>query len=277
MISERAPVAAIADVLAAGGVGAHEARPILEAAAGRPLAEVAAAGGLAAGELERALVLARRRVRGEPLQYVTGTAGFRTIELEVGPGVLVPRPETEVVAGAAIARLPGSGTIVDACTGSGAIALAIGRERPDAHVWATELSGDALAWAERNCRRLGLPVSLLSCDLLTGLPQRLRRRIDVVVANPPYVTRAEMAELPPDIAEHEPRIALDGGGDGLDVARRLADQARRWLRPGGWLVVEIGARQGRAAAGALRTAGYGEIAVERDLAGRPRVALGRTR
>ena len=223
----------------------------------------------------KALDLACRRARGEPLQYLTGVAGFRRLELEVGPGVLVPRPETELVAERAMELLPRSGTVVDVGTGSGAIALAIADERPDATVWGTDNSPLALQWARRNAEALGLDVNLVQGDLLDACPPELRGRIDVVVANLPYIATSEQAELPVDVTGHEPHEALFAGDDGLRAISVLARQAPGWLFSGGWLVMEIGHTQGPRVRPMLEDLGYLDVALHRDLAGRERIAQGR--
>jgi release factor glutamine methyltransferase len=215
--------------------------------------------------------LVARRVAGEPLQYVTGVAGFRRLELAVGPGVFIPRPETELVAERAMSRLPHGGTVVDVGTGSGAIALSIADERPDARVWATEVSDDARVWAEKNRGALGLDVEVVAGDLLSGLPGALRGSVDVVVANPPYVPEREREFLPTDVVGHEPAVALFGSDDGLAVVRRLADVAFDWLRPGGRLVLEIGHEQGAEVEAILGAAGYVDAHTYPDLAGRDRI------
>ncbi len=229
----------------------------------------------ASGRAAEAIRLAQRRASGEPLQYLTGVAGFRRLELAVGPGVLVPRPETEVVAGRAMELLPREGTLVDVGTGSGAIALAVADERPDARVLATESSIDALCWAERNRAALSARMELVAGDLFGGLPAALRGTVDVVVSNPPYIAEWEREALPRDVVEHEPHVALFAGDDGLAVIRRLARASREWLRPGGWLVVEIDPRQASAVRGDLESLGYEDVATGIDLAGRLRVAEGR--
>lgn len=211
----------------------------------------------------------------EPLQYLLGTAPFRRIELLVGPGVFIPRPETELVAGHALDRLPQGGTLLDVCTGSGAIALAAADERPDATVIATEVSGDALTWAGRNRDRLRLPVEILACDLFAGLPVALRGGVDVVVGNPPYVDTAERDRLPADVADHEPPEALFAPERGTSVIERIARGAPEWLKPGGWLVLEIGETQGPEVVRILVEGGYADVSVEPDLTGRDRIALGR--
>jgi release factor glutamine methyltransferase len=219
----------------------------------------------------RALELARRRAGGEPLQYVIGRAAFRYLDLTVGPGVFIPRPETELVAERAIELLRPHGTAVDVGTGSGAIALSIAVERPDAVVMATEASPRALAYARRNAARYGAAIELYLCDLLGGLPGHLRGAIDVCVSNPPYVPPAERRLLPVDVVAHEPSEALFSEGGGLTTTRRLAREARSWLRAGGRLVLEIGDRQGASVAAMLGSLGYREVAAGRDLSGRERI------
>lgn len=264
-------------VLADAGVvwASSEAWRVVEAATGRTRADLVAdprAGATAEG---RALELARRRAAGEPLQYVTGVAGFRRIELAVGPGVFVPRPETELVAERAMARLPHGGVLVDAGTGSGAIAFAVADERPDARVLATEASARAGEWAATNRAALGLDVELLAGDLLDPLPPSLRGAVDVVVSNPPYVPSAQHDALPRDVVDHEPHDALFAGERGTEVLDRLAAAARSWLRRGGWLVVEIGYDQRDATLRLLSERGYEDARVLEDLAGRDRIAEAR--
>lgn len=219
----------------------------------------------------KALELARRRARGEPLQYLTGIAGFRRLELEVGPGVLVPRPETELVAERAMQLLRHRGTVVDVGTGSGAIALAIADERPDATVWGTDVSSKALEWARRNAEAMELPVRFARGDLLDACPGELRGRIDVVVANLPYVAWSEAAHLPKDVVDHEPHEALFAGHDPLSAIAVLARAAPPWLTAHGWLVLEIGDRQGTSVRLLLERLGYRDLALHNDLAGRERV------
>src|SRR5262245_63951180 len=191
-----------------------------------------------------------RRVAGEPLQYVIGWAPFGPLRIQVGPGVFVPRPETELVAARAAAHLraaPSPATAVDLCTGSGAIACFLAESAPGARVLATEVDAAALEWARRNLRGRG--VELLQGDLDEPLPDELRSGVDVLVANVPYVPSDAIPLLPRDVRVHEPLVALDGGPDGLDLLRRVVAGAGRWLAPGGWLVCEIGDDQGEGVAG----------------------------
>jgi release factor glutamine methyltransferase len=214
-------------------------------------------------------------VAGEPLQYVIGWAPFGRLRLAVGPGVFVPRPETEGLADRAATRLraiPTPRTAVDLCTGSGAIACFLASEAPGTRVLATELDPGALAWARVNADRYG--VELLAGDLDAPLPAELAGRVDVVCANVPYVPSEAIATLPTDVRDHEPRLSLDGGRDGLDVFRRLAGRAGHWLAPGGWLYCEIGEDQASEAAAILTGAGLAGVAVHQDLVGRDRIVEG---
>jgi len=224
-----------------------------------------------------AVDLARRRAAGEPLQYVTGDAYFRRLKLAVGPGVLVPRPETELVAERAMARLPDGGTLVDVGSGSGAIALSVKDERPDARVIATEIDDKAFDWLLSNISATGLEIETHRSDLLVRLPIELDRKIDVIVSNPPYVSTEDAGTLPVDVVEHEPPAALFAGSEGLAVILRLVPEAHRWLRPGGWLVVEIGESQAEEVSALMRTTGFEAVAVHDDLARRPRIIEGRAR
>jgi release factor glutamine methyltransferase len=224
-------------------------------------------------EALRAMVA--RRVAGEPLQYVIGWAPFGRLRLRVGPGVFVPRPETESLADRAAAflrRRPTPRVAVDLCTGSGAIACFLAAEAPGTRVLATELDPGALAWARANAERHG--VELLAGDLDEPLPAELAGHLDVLCANVPYVPSGAIATLPTDVRDHEPRLSLDGGPDGLDVFRRLAGRAAHWLAPGGRLFAEIGEDQAAAAAALLTGAGLAEVAVHQDLVGRDRIVEG---
>jgi release factor glutamine methyltransferase len=215
-----------------------------------------------------------QRCHGVPLQYLTGEQQFRDLVLGVAPGVFVPRPETEVLVERALEALDGrrGPVVVDVGTGTGAVALAIKQDRPDAAVFATDVSEEAVAVARANASRHGLEVEVLHGDLLDPLPADLRGAVDIVVSNPPYVTAQEYADLPSEVRA-EPFEALVGG---TDVHRRLADEAPTWLRPGGWLVMEIGALQGGEVADLLADR-FDDVEVLPDLAGRDRVVRGRAR
>ena len=216
-----------------------------------------------------------RRVAGEPLQYVIGWAPFGRLRLQVGQGVFVPRPETEALADRAAAFLrtrPVPRVAVDLCTGSGAIACFLAAEAPGTRVLATELDPGALAWAKGNAEGHG--VELLAGDLDEPLPAELAGHLDVLCANVPYVPSGAIATLPTDVRDHEPRLSLDGGPDGLDVFRRLAGRAPHWLAPGGRLYAEIGEDQAETAAALLAEAGLAEVAVHQDLVGRDRIVEG---
>ncbi|MBO9522876.1 MAG: putative protein N(5)-glutamine methyltransferase [Nocardioidaceae bacterium] len=195
--------------------------------------------------------LVARRAAGEPLEWVLGWAEFGPLRVSVRPGVFVPRRRTELLAAAAIARLGPASVAVDLCCGSGAIAAAIVAEVPFAEVYATDIDPVAVA-----CARENLPTATVLCgDLLDPLPSSVRGRVDVLVANTPYVPSAEVANLPADFRDHEPRHTLDGGPDGLTLLRRIAEQAPSWMRPGGALLIEVGASQREAALEAYEDAG----------------------
>jgi release factor glutamine methyltransferase len=212
-----------------------------------------------------------QRCHGVPLQYLTGEQQFLDLVLGVAPGVFVPRPETEVLVERALEVLPeGDPVAVDVGTGTGAVALAMKRRRPDARLWATDVSDDAVGVARANASRHALEVEVLRGDLLAPLPAELKGAVDLVVSNPPYVTREEYESLPAEVRA-EPYEALVGG---TDVHRRLAQEAPGWLRPGGWLVVEIGASQGEGVR-ALFGERFGRLEILPDLAGRDRVVRGR--
>ena len=215
--------------------------------------------------------IARRESR-EPLQHITGLAYFRYLELEVGPGVFVPRPETEVMVGWAIDRLReldiAEPLIVDLCSGSGAIALAIAQEVPRARVHAVELSDDALAWTRRNVE--GSRVILHQADARTAL-RELDAQVDLVISNPPYIPLTEWEYVATEARDYDPELALFSGEDGLDMIRALERTAHRLLRPGRWLAVEHSDQQGGSVQRIfLEELGWVEAGDHRDLTGRPR-------
>ncbi|MGA9162192.1 MAG: peptide chain release factor N(5)-glutamine methyltransferase [Actinomycetota bacterium] len=213
-----------------------------------------------------------QRCTGTPVQHLTGEQAFRRITIDVRPGVFVPRPETELLVEHALAAVGDreDPVVVDAGTGTGAVALAVKDERPDATVFATDLSIEAVELARSNASRLGLGVTVLEGDLLEPLPDDLRGWVDLVVSNPPYVPAEEVEDLPPEVRA-DPRLALVGG---VEVTRRLAGQSSRWLRDGGTLAVEIDARSGEDVARMLSVS-FADVRIQRDLAGRDRVVLAR--
>jgi len=220
------------------------------------------------------LALLRRRLAGEPLQYVLGSTEFYGLELAVGPGVLVPRPETERLVDFALEAYPESGPVCDLCTGSGAIALALARQRPGrGPAWATDLSEEALAYARRNARALGLDVTFLHGDLWRPVPADLR--FGLVTANPPYVSPESFDGLPADVRDYEPRLALWAADGGLAVVRRIAQESRGHLRPGAAVLCEISSEQGPAAQDVFLEAGYCPVDVRQDYTGRDRVVVAR--
>jgi release factor glutamine methyltransferase len=208
---------------------------------------------------------ARRRER-EPVAYILGTKGFRSIELAVDPRVLIPRPETEHLV-EAVLGLPAGSRVCDVGTGSGAIALALAAERPDLELVATDASAEALEVARANAARLGLAVELHHGDLLAGVTGRL----DAIVSNPPYVE--DGAELALDIVRYEPALALRAGPDGLDVIRRLLPAAGATAAH--TVALEIGAGQSAAVTALVREAGFPAVETVADLAGIERVVVGR--
>jgi release factor glutamine methyltransferase len=224
--------------------------------------------------------LAARRAARRPLQHLTGRQAFWRHEFVVTPDVLIPRPETEVLVEAALERLRSvdAPTVADVGTGSGCIALSLAAERPDAAVYATEISPAALEVARHNAARLGLSgrVSFLEGDLMGPL-EGLRGRLDLVACNPPYVDPAALPGLAPEVRDHEPRGALVAPAGVLSAYERLAPQAARLLRPGGWLLLEIGLGQQDEVGRLVSEAGLDVTEVRPDLRGIPRVVVARRR
>lgn len=221
-------------------------------------------------------LMRRRGSERAPVAYLVGRRGFRGLELEVGPGALVPRPETEHLVEVGLEHLRargGRGRVVDVGTGSGCVALAVAAEAPEARVVGVDRSAAALGWAARNARRLALTgrVALVRGDLLAAVGPAT---VDVVLSNPPYVTPDEARDLAPEVARHEPREALFDA-EGLPLTLALARQARAALTPGGLLAVETGAGRADLVERHLRAAGLVDPARVRDLAGIERIVLAR--
>jgi release factor glutamine methyltransferase len=233
---------------------------------------------LTAGEAARYREMIERRARREPLQYLLGWEDFHGLRLAVTPDVLVPRPETEGLVEWALEVLAArpDPVIADLGTGSGAIACALASALPNAEVLAVEVAAGALAVASWNVRELGLStrVRLLAGDLFAPLGA-LSASLDLVVANPPYLPSAVIASLPPEVSRHEPRAALDGGPDGLGVIRRIVAGAPPVLKPGGWLLMEIGEEQAGPLASLMAAEGFSGIRARRDLTGVERYIGGR--
>jgi release factor glutamine methyltransferase len=213
-----------------------------------------------------------QRCAGTPLQHLTGEQAFRGISLEVRPGVFVPRPETEVLVGFALAEIEtvSSPVVVDVGTGTGAVALSVKHERPDATVFATDLSAEAVDLARANASRLRLDVTVLEGDLLDPLRVRLVGRVDAVLSNPPYIDPDLYDDLPVEVRA-DPELALLGGVEFVD---RLATEVARWLRPTGLLALEFGDTQAAELMRCLEGR-FRDLRVEPDLTGRDRVLLGR--
>lgn len=222
-----------------------------------------------------------QRAKRIPLQYITGISALGNIDVEVGPGVFVPRPETELLLGWALAFIEGverkPPVVLDLCTGSGALALALANARPDAEVHAVELDPSALAWARRNAdlraERGDTPIVLHHGDVTDrGLLPELEGRVDVIVANPPYIP--EGAELDPEVIDHDPHIALFGGADGLSVIEPMVNNVARWLRLGGGVGIEHDDSHGdRVAAILAGRRVFADVTPHPDLSGRPRFVV----
>ena len=254
----------------------------------------------------------RRRGAGEPLQYITGAVGFRHVTLAVREGVLIPRPETELLVSEALGMLPappkpqdeldaelihqyaelggdveadepssasqdGELLVADICTGSGCIACSIAYEHPLARVIATDVAGKAVDLARENAATLGLDdrVDVIDCDLGSGIDSDLLGRFDLVVSNPPYVPTGVLADIPREVAAFEPELALDGGPDGLDVFRRILDWCTVSLKPGGAFAFELHETCLETAADEALASGFCDVRIVDDLAGKPRVLVGR--
>jgi release factor glutamine methyltransferase len=259
--------------LAAAGVPSprHDAEALAAFVLGCPRSRLPVAGDLSQGQQLVFSRLVDRRASRVPLQHLTGSAPFRYLEVAVGPGVFVPRPETEVVAGWCIDALKerdAAPLVVDLCTGSGVIALSIAHEVRGATVHAVEREAAAYEWAERNA--MGTGVTVHQGDAAHALTE-LDGTVDLVVGNPPYLPDAHRDHVDPEVRDHDPDAALWGGADGLDGPRMIEAAGRRLLRDGGVVAVEHADDQGPAVAQMFRASGeWVHIAVRQDLAGRDR-------
>jgi release factor glutamine methyltransferase len=255
-----------ADVLLAFALGENRVKLIIDR--DRPLSQ---------GDLGRFRELVRRRRAHEPVAYLTGTKEFYGRPFRVDGRVLIPRPDTEALVDAALARTTHVSMCLralDLCTGSGCVGVTLARERPTSRVHLTDTSDAALAVARENAQRLGAyNVSFARADLLDGLDPAIR--FDAIVANPPYVPSAEIQGLARDIQDYEPRTALDGGDDGLELIRRIIERAPALLRPRGTLALEVGAGQAASVSECFVARGFDAVARTKDYAGIERVVAGR--
>ena len=216
-------------------------------------------------------IAVKERVRRVPLQYILGTQEFMGLSFSVNENVLIPRQDTEVLAEEAIRFLPPDGRLLDLCTGSGCIALTVKCKVPGALVVASDISKTAIMTAKENQKALEATVEWVVSDLFSGI----RGTFDVITCNPPYIPTEVIQTLQPEVRDFEPREALDGGADGLDFYRRIVPEAGSFLAEGGVLLLEIGYDQGEAVSGLMEEAGFEEIRVIRDLAGKDRVVKGK--
>jgi release factor glutamine methyltransferase len=219
--------------------------------------------------------LVKRRRAYEPIAYLRGEREFYGLRFRVDKRVLVPRPDTETLVDAALTRsahVSMSMRQLDLCTGSGCVAIAMARQRPTAQVFGSDISSDALTVARDNALRLGAyHTAFFESDLFAAFAGK---RFDVITANPPYIASAEIPTLMPDVRDHEPRLALDGGEDGLDLVRRIVTGAPAHLEPGGLLAMEIGAGEAPATAALFEAGGFADVRVHRDIARIERVVSG---
>ncbi len=249
----------------------HEARRLLQLVTGLDAAGIGLLEELDPDQELELKKLVERRLAGEPLQYIEGTVQFGPVTVKVDRRALIPRPETEVLWERAVQALGSSDreiVIVDMCTGSGNLALALRHAFPDAAVFAVDLDDEAISLATENLS--GHNVTVLAGDLFAALPFELKGRVDLLVANPPYVSKT--ADLPGEVHDFEPHQALYAGANGDEVLARLAVEAPDWVKPGGWVFVEIGEDQGARALNLFQ--GF-DCEVQPDLTGRPRILAGR--
>jgi release factor glutamine methyltransferase len=276
-VERRALVAHAVGQLAAAGVASpeHDAAVLLAHVLGTDRGRLVLVDHVGDDAAREFAALVERRVAREPLQHLTGTAYFRHVELQVGPGVFVPRPETELLAGWAIEQATAleAPLVLDLCTGSGAIARAVADEVPHARVHAVELDAAAHAWAERNLS--GTDVELRLGDLATAFDD-LAGTVDVIACNPPYIPLEAWESVAVEARDHDPHLALFSGADGLDAIRVLETRAALLLRAGGVVGAEHADAQGEAAPAVFAATGrWTDVRDHRDLAGRPRFVTAR--
>ena len=264
--------------LAAGSDAAREASLLLESAAGLERGGLHLYGQEEAdeGEIHRFFALCLRRAAGEPLQYLVGQWEFYSLPFYVGEGVLIPRPETELLVETGLELIvpTNSPKVADLCSGSGCVAVAIAHTRPDARVWAAEASAQALGYLYRNLELNLLEgrIQVVEGDVLSPLAFA-EEELDLILSNPPYIPQGELPALQTEV-QREPAMALDGGEDGLEFYRAIPRLYHPLLRRGGALAMEIGSGQEQDVQALFAQSGYREVQCRRDLAGLPRVVLG---
>ncbi|MGI6199691.1 MAG: peptide chain release factor N(5)-glutamine methyltransferase [Christensenellales bacterium] len=265
-------VARLRAALQAGGVGGHEARLIAQHVLGldatafalalsEPVADAAAA---------RMEAIAQARLTHRPLQLLLGQCAFYGLPMAVAEGVLIPRPDTEILVEACLERMGPAGRALDLCCGSGCVGVALAHERPHWRVDGADLDGAALALSARNAQRNGVAgrMRFFQGDLFAALPEG---RYDLIACNPPYIPTGDIPGLMPEVRDYDPRLALDGGADGLACYRAVIAGAPGRLEAGGWIALEVGRGQAGAVAALLEAAGFGPPQIARDLAGVDRV------
>jgi release factor glutamine methyltransferase len=281
-IAPRLLLGQLRDVLAPAGIASPrvDAELLLAHLLGVRRSALALVSGVPESVADEARALARERAAGVPLQHLLGTAAFRHLELAVGPGVFIPRPETELILELAAAELAQAHTVVDLCAGSGAIGLSVAKEYPQAQVIAVEASPDALGWLTRNAERQSAlgdrPLRVVAGDVAEpALLAELAGGVDVVLSNPPYVPERVRAQLSVEVC-HDPDEALFAGPDGLALMPAVLAAAARLLRPGGLVVIEHDDSHGEAVPDLLAAHGlFDRVADHHDLTGRPRFASAR--
>ncbi len=213
----------------------------------------------------------KKRASHIPLQYITGEQEFMGLTFQVNPGVLIPRQDTEVLVEEALKVITSGMEVLDLCTGSGCIAVSIGKLRPDVKVQGADISPEALKVSEENARKNGVNLHFFLSDMF----EKVRGTFDVIVSNPPYIPTEVIQGLMPEVKDFEPHLALDGREDGLWFYRILAKEGKKYLKPGGFLMVEIGCDQGKDVSRIFKDNGYCDIKVIKDLAGLDRVVTGK--
>lgn len=248
----------------------HEVVRLLAVATGRRAAELRLGTDLTPDQIATFASLAARRRANEPLQYIEGSVPFGSVEIAVDPRVLIPRPETEYLLEIVVAMVVEPRVIVDLCTGSGNLALALKARFPNAAVHASDLSADALAVARTNAEQAGLEINLVQGNLFDPIPQTLKGGVDLVVSNPPYLAEHEYDTLPADV-QREPHGALVAGPNGDEIVRRIGEQVRDWLAPGGVVGVEVSEFHAPSVVGCFADVGG---TVRKDLTGTDRYVIG---